>query len=107
MYKALKRIEAHERATGTAGLDAYRATDQIEPNEEKQHTEDGDTADPAKSDLVKLPPITAGRLLDDVGFGVGNGSASLYLFKLLEQLLFLHRLRSGVDQALLRQRWDA
>ena len=61
--------------------------DKIEDDEQRQHAEDGDGADPAQRHLVEMAPVAARRLLDRVGFDVGDAAATLDRLELLQQLL--------------------
>src|SRR5215468_2362308 len=55
-------------------------------------------------DLMEMPPVTSGRLLDVVRLDVRNATAAADDAHLLQQLLFLHRARRriyrSVDTAL-------
>ena len=86
VHEALEGVEAHQRATGPARLDAHHAADQIEQDQHGQHAEDGDGADPAQRHLVELAPIAAGGLLQHLRSGIRQGAAALDLLQLLQQL---------------------
>ena len=51
--KRSKRVEAHDRAAGSAALDHHHAAHQIEDDQHGQHAEHGDGADPAQGDLME------------------------------------------------------
>ena len=70
---------------------------QVENDEQRQHAEDGDPADPAQRHVVKLLPVTANRVLEHVGPYVRNGATALNCLELLEQLLLFHRVGRRID----------
>ena len=45
-------------------FDPHHAADQVEHDQQRQHAEDGDGADPGQRHLVEVAPVAAGRLLD-------------------------------------------
>ena len=56
-----KRVEAHDGAAGPPALDAHRAAPHVEADQQHQHAEDGDGADPAQRDFVELLPVRGRR----------------------------------------------
>src|SRR5262249_11329910 len=84
---------------GAARCDADHAASQIEENEEREHAENGDGADPAQRHLVEVAPVTAGGLLDRAGLLVGDRAAAADSVELVEKLILLHRARRRVDRA--------
>jgi hypothetical protein len=69
----------------------YHAAPEIEDDQEGQHADDEDGADPAQRHFMEAPPIPAGRLFDGVRGHVGNCAPSLDLPQFLQELLFLDR----------------
>ena len=59
--EALERVEAHDAAARIAALELHLAAHEIERDQERQHAEDGDRADPAQRHLVELAPVAARR----------------------------------------------
>ena len=91
MHEPFERIEAHDRAPRASALDADHAARQIEDDEHRQHPEDRDAADPAQRHLVEMAPVAAGRLLERVGFRIGNAAEAPDRLELLQQLLLADR----------------
>ncbi len=57
MHETLEGVETHHGAAGAAALDLHGAAPQIEDDEQRQHAEDGDAADPLQRDGVKGLPV--------------------------------------------------
>src|SRR5262245_38266236 len=47
---------------------------------------------------MKMPPITPRRLLDRVGFRIGNAAAALNALELLQELLLVDSTRRRIDR---------
>ena len=98
VHEPLEALKAHDDAAGTAALDPHHAADEIEHDQQRQHAEDRDGADPAAASPRGTAASRGRGLLDGVGFGVGNGAAALDLVELLQQLLLLHRVGGRIDR---------
>ena len=99
VHQAFERGKAHQRASGSAGFDANHAADQIEGDEDREHAEDRDGADPAQRHLVELTPVATGRLLDRARFLVGKRAAAANSVEFLEELILFDRARRWIDRA--------
>src|SRR5262249_4672825 len=80
-------------------LEADHAADEIKHDEEHEHAENGDGADPAQRHLMEVTPIAAGRLLDRASLLVGDGATAGNAVELVEELVFSDRARRRVDRA--------
>ena len=76
VHEALERGEAHELAPGAAALDVNGAAPQIEDDEQREHAEDGDAADPFQPDRAEFAPFAAGRMNEIGGLLVGNADVA-------------------------------
>ncbi len=72
MHKAFEAVEAHDGAAGAATFDLDRAAPQIEEDEQRQHADDGNTADPHQRDGAEFAPFAAGRVNEVCRLLVGN-----------------------------------
>src|SRR6476620_11271740 len=99
MDETFKGIEANDLATRAAAFEHHHAAPQVEDDEDRQYSEDGDTADPAQSHAVKVLPVAADRVLNHVGLHIRNRAATLDCLELLEQLLLRYRARLRIDRA--------
>ena len=64
MHEALERVEAHDACVPSGRSRSHHAAPQIEDDEQREHAEHGDGADPAQRNFVELTPVAAGGLFD-------------------------------------------
>jgi hypothetical protein len=94
-HEALERIEAHERAPGTAAS-IRTIPDQEECDKRCEHAENCDRSNPAQCHLVNRQ-ATFG-LLENARLASGK-NAPLYLLQLLQQLLLLNDCAVGLPRS--------
>jgi hypothetical protein len=99
MHEALKRVEAHDGSPGAAVLDLDHATNEIEADQQHQHPNDCDRADPVERNLVEFPPFATGWLDQHAFLLVRDADAALNSVQLLKELLFTHRTRIRIDRS--------
>jgi hypothetical protein len=95
MHGALERVEPNQRAPG---FDAHHSAIEMEQDEQQQHAEDCNAADPMQRDLMEAPPIAAGGLLDIVGLDVRNAAAAVDEAHLAQELLLFHGAGGRIDR---------
>src|ERR1700730_3961047 len=98
MHETFEGSEAYDLYARAAGLDPYRAADEIKQYQQREHAEDGDAADSEQPHFMQLPPHASHRLPDHLLFGVRDGAEALDTVELLQQLFLLDRVRSWIDR---------
>src|SRR5262249_32944995 len=99
MNETLETVEAFDPATGTATLDHHHAPHEIEDDDNCEHAEHGDGADPTQGDFMEMTPLTSSRLFEHVRLYVWNSAAPLNSAQFLEQLLLLHGHSGRIDRS--------
>ena len=100
VHEAFGRVEAHDGAARAAPFDADHAAEQVEADQQQQHAEDRDRADPFQRDLVEGLPVAAAGLDQHAFLLVRNGDAAADIaatLKRVEELILLHRARGRID----------
>src|ERR1700761_7544907 len=77
MRESLESGKPHQIDARATGFDANLAANKIENNQQQKHAKDRDRPDPAQPYFMELPPPTAHRLFQHIGFDVGNGAEAL------------------------------
>ena len=100
VHEAFDRVEAHDGAARAAPFDADHAAVQVEADQEEQHAEDRNRADPFQRDLMKGVPVAAAGLDQHAFLLVRNADAAADIaatLKRVEELILLHRARGRID----------
>ncbi len=97
VHQPLEGVETLQHPSRAPGFDLHHPAVQIEEDEQGQHADDCDGADPTQRHLVEVPPLAAGGLNDRAGLLVGDRAATRDPVELLKQLPLCHRTRSRVD----------
>ena len=98
VHGSLKGVEAFDLPARTPALDLHHSAREIEDDEQGEHADNRDAANPAQCHFMKVPPFAPLRLLQCVGLHVRDRAAALDAPELLQQLLFLHRACGRVDR---------
>src|SRR5215467_4596141 len=94
----LRPDKAHNIDPRAAGLDSHHTACEVENDQQCQHAQDGDGADPVEPHLVEPPPFAPHRLLDHIGFGVRDGTETLDAVQLPQELLLVYRISGRIDR---------
>jgi hypothetical protein len=97
VHKALEPIETHDLTPGKTALELHRPAHQIEDDDHREKTQDGDGGDPAQRYIVEILPIAAGGVLKHIGLGIRDRAETLNRLKLIEQLLLLDSAGIRID----------